>query len=112
MKVSSRVSIEGCCFNRGRLCLTLEDKYGIAFDEQVIDGWTDDFEEEAENFIKRMRELTRADVWAIHYGLLRDIDEAETSGKIWGEEGSTKEDIVIHLANNKAIVGISIVDKE
>jgi len=46
---------KGVMFELGELCLTLERDYGIPFKDQVIDGRTDDFEEEARKYLEKMR---------------------------------------------------------
>ena len=50
---------KGVLFKPGELCLTLEDEYGIPFHDQVIDGWTDDFEEKARIYLEEIRGKVR-----------------------------------------------------
>jgi len=66
----------GVLFDAGKLCMILEQEYGIPFDKQTIDGWTGDFEEEAAELLKRTRgkegKASKGDTKA---GLMQVIEE-------------------------------------
>ncbi len=48
----------GVIFGAGELCFTLERDYGIPFQAQAIEGWTDEFEGEAAKYLQGMRGRT------------------------------------------------------